>query len=67
METRNDMSPAAGGFQVLTFVLDDEGFGVEIHDIQEVIEYRAVTPVPRTPDFMLGVINLRGKVIPVVD
>ncbi len=53
--------------KVLTFKLDEEGFGVEISGIQEVLEYRKATRVPRTPDFMLGVINLRGKVIPVVD
>ena len=53
--------------QILSFVLDGEWFGVEISGIQEVLEYQRVTPVPRTPDFMLGVINLRGKVIPVVD
>lgn len=53
--------------KVLTFKLDEEGFGVEISGIQEVLEYRKATRVPRTPDFMLGVINLRGRVIPVVD
>lgn len=53
--------------QVLSFVLDGDWFGVEISGIQEVLEYRQVAKVPRTPDFMLGVINLRGKVIPVVD
>lgn len=53
--------------KILTFQLDDEAFGVEISGIQEVLEYRKATRVPRTPDFMLGVINLRGKVIPVVD
>jgi len=53
--------------QVLSFMLDNEWFGVEISGIQEVLEFRQVTKVPRTPDFMLGVINLRGKVIPVVD
>lgn len=57
----------ADGLQILTFVLDGDWFGVEIECIQEVLEYRDVTPVPRTPNFMLGVINLRGKVIPVVD
>lgn len=53
--------------QILSFVLDGDCFGVEISGIQEVLEYTSVTPVPRTPEFMLGVINLRGKVIPVVD
>lgn len=55
------------GIQVLTFILDEDCFGAEISAIQEVIEYRKVTAVPRTPEFMLGVINLRGQVIPVVD
>lgn len=58
---------SVSSLQVLSFVLDGEWFGVEISGIQEVLEYRTVTQVPRTPEFMLGVINLRGKVIPVVD
>ncbi|MCV2886441.1 chemotaxis protein CheW [Aestuariibacter sp. AA17] len=53
--------------QVLSFFLDQDCFGAEISAIQEVIEYRPITRVPRSPDFMLGVINLRGQVIPVVD
>lgn len=53
--------------QLLTFLLDHEVYGTDIGQIQEVLEYRRVTPVPRTPDFMLGVINLRGNVVPVVD
>lgn len=56
-----------GNLQVLSFMLGNEWFGVEISGIQEVLEFRQVTKVPKTPDFMLGVINLRGKVIPVVD
>lgn len=53
--------------QVLTFLLDKEVYATDISQIQEVLEYIRVTPVPRTPDFMLGVINLRGHVVPVVD
>jgi purine-binding chemotaxis protein CheW len=53
--------------QLLTFLLDKEIYGTDISQIQEVLEYRKVTPVPRTPDFMLGVINLRGNVVPIVD
>lgn len=53
--------------QVLTFLLDKEVYATDISQIQEVLEYIKVTPVPRTPDFMLGVINLRGHVVPVVD
>lgn len=53
--------------QLLSFVLGEDSFGTDISCIQEVLEYRKVTSVPRTPDFMLGVINLRGQVVPVVD
>lgn len=57
----------ASSIQLLTFLLDNEVYGTDISQIQEVLEYRKVTPVPRTPDFLLGVINLRGRVVPVVD
>lgn len=53
--------------QILSFVLDNDFFGMEISNIQEVLEYHKVTAVPRTPDYMLGVINLRGQVVPVID
>lgn len=51
----------------LTFTLDDEEFGIGILTIKEIIGMMPITPIPRTPGWMLGVINLRGKVIPVVD
>jgi purine-binding chemotaxis protein CheW len=51
----------------LTFRLADEEYGLEILKVQEIIQMQAVTKVPRTPDHMRGVINLRGKVIPVID
>ncbi|GAB0057193.1 Chemotaxis protein CheW [Candidatus Magnetaquicoccaceae bacterium FCR-1] len=53
--------------QYLTFTLGAEVFAVDIAKIREVLEYSSVTKVPRTPDFMCGVINLRGSVVPVVD
>lgn len=53
--------------QYLTFKLDGEAFATEISRVREVLEYTKVTPVPRTPDYMQGVINLRGSVVPVVD
>ena len=53
--------------QYLTFTLDGEVFATEIEKVREVLEYRDVTKVPRTPDFMRGVLNLRGNVVPVVD
>lgn len=53
--------------QYLTFTLDEEAFALEIAKVREVLEFTAITKVPRTPAFMRGVINLRGGVVPVVD
>jgi len=51
----------------LTFKLAEEEYGLEILKVQEIIQMQSVTKVPRTPDYVRGVINLRGKVIPVID
>lgn len=51
----------------LTFFLAEEEYGIQILKVQEIIGMMAVTTIPRTPEFILGVINLRGKIIPVVD
>jgi len=51
----------------LTFVLNKEQYGVEILKVREILVVLPITPVPQTPHFVKGVINLRGKVIPVVD
>ncbi len=51
----------------LTFRLADEEYGLQILKVQEIIGMLTVTRVPQTPDFIRGVINLRGKVIPVVE
>ncbi len=51
----------------LTFSLCDEEYGIGILKIKEIIGMMDFTPVPKTPDFVKGVINLRGKVIPVID
>jgi len=53
--------------QYLTFKLDEEIFALDIAKVREVLDYTTVTKVPRTPEFMRGVINLRGSVVPVVD
>ncbi|OGQ54938.1 MAG: chemotaxis protein CheW [Deltaproteobacteria bacterium RIFCSPLOWO2_02_FULL_53_8] len=53
--------------QYLTFKLEDEIFALDISKVREVLDFTSVTKVPRTPDFMRGVINLRGSVVPVVD
>jgi purine-binding chemotaxis protein CheW len=61
------VSAVAESAQYLTFKLDQELFAVDIAKVREVLEFTTVTKVPRTPDFMRGVINLRGNVVPVVD
>ncbi len=53
--------------QYLTYKLDDEVFALDITKVREVLDFTTVTKVPRTPEFMRGVINLRGSVVPVVD
>ena len=51
----------------VTFNLDDEIYALEIEQVREVLDFTSITKVPQTPDFMKGVINLRGMVVPVVD
>jgi len=51
----------------LTFMLGDEEYGLEILRVREIIGLMSITEVPRTPPYVRGVINLRGKIIPVVD
>ena len=51
----------------LTFVLGNEVYGIEILKAREIIGLMDITTVPQTPEYMKGVINLRGKVIPVID
>lgn len=53
--------------QFLTFKLDGETFALDIAKVREVLDFTTVTKVPQTPEFMRGVINLRGNVVPVVD
>ena len=53
--------------QYLTFKLEDEKYAFSIKKVREILEYNKITRVPQTPEFMLGVINLRGGVVPVVD
>jgi purine-binding chemotaxis protein CheW len=51
----------------LTFQLENEDYGIEIYHVTEVVGLQKITPVPDMPDFVKGVINLRGQVIPVMD
>lgn len=61
----NSAEDRAGKY--LTFRLANEEYGIEILHVQEIIGMVPVTQVPKTPEFVRGVINLRGKVIPIVD
>jgi purine-binding chemotaxis protein CheW len=56
-----------GTTQFLSFNLAEEVFAIDITKVREVLDFTSVTKVPQTPDFMRGVINLRGSVVPVVD
>ena len=65
----NDMlekAKAAGG-KFLTFFLAGEEYGIEILSVHEIIGMMPITCVPGTPDYICGIINLRGKIIPIVD
>jgi purine-binding chemotaxis protein CheW len=53
--------------QYLTFKLDEEIFALDVAKVREILEESSITKVPQTPDFMRGVINLRGSVVPVID
>lgn len=53
--------------QYLTFKLSDETFALDVAKVREILEQSNITKVPQTPDFMRGVINLRGSVVPVID
>ena len=63
----NDGTKSDRILQHLTFKLKKEVFAFEIAKVREVIDFSTVTHIPGTPDFMRGVINLRGNVVPVID
>ena len=58
-------SPRAGKY--LTFFLGGEEYALQVMKVCEIIGMQAITRIPRTPDFIRGVINLRGRVIPITD
>jgi purine-binding chemotaxis protein CheW len=64
-QTINATAIKAGKY--LTFFLEDEEYGIGIIKVKEIIGIMPVTTIPRTPEYVKGVINLRGKVIPIVD
>jgi purine-binding chemotaxis protein CheW len=62
-----DNGAQAGANEFLTFTLGAEEYGVDILKVQEIRGYGTVTRIPEAPDFVKGVINLRGTIVPVVD
>ena len=53
--------------QLVVFSLADETYGIDISVVNEIIRMQSITQVPRTPEFVEGVINLRGRIVPVID
>ena len=53
--------------QLLTFILGGEEYGVDILNVQEIRSWEQATSIPNTPDYVLGVINLRGLIVPIID
>ncbi len=52
---------------LVSFTIGDNEYALDISEVQEVVRYQEITPLPRVPDYILGVINLRGKIIPIID
>jgi purine-binding chemotaxis protein CheW len=66
-ETTMSVTSITDTRQYLTFQLGEEVFGLDVSHVREILEFTTVTKVPKTPDYMRGVINLRGSVVPVLD
>ena len=66
-EKNEERRDPAQEVQLVAFILENEEFAVNIHKVREVIKLPQITPLPRTVDFIEGVINLRGDIIPVID
>ncbi|OCA97479.1 chemotaxis protein CheW [Clostridium beijerinckii] len=62
-----DMEEDTQKGKYLTFILDDESYGIGINNVTEIIGIQPITLVPELPDYIRGIINLRGKIIPVMD
>ena len=65
--TTNGEDQLTDSEQFLTFMLGNEEFGVEIRRVQGIQGWDSVTPIPNSPDYVLGVTNLRGSVVPIID
>jgi purine-binding chemotaxis protein CheW len=61
------LKSAVGTAKYLTVLLADEAYGLEVLKIREIIRTQKITPLPQMPEFIRGVLNLRGRVLPVLD
>ncbi len=66
-DTNLGMGVSAGEDQYLTFILAQEEYGVDILRVQEIKGWSKTTPIPNTPDYIKGVMNLRGSIVPIID
>ena len=62
-----ETTASSESFQVLTFILGNESYGVDILRVQEIRGWSTVTKIPHAPAYVLGVLNLRGSIVPIVD
>ena len=60
------MSSANVSNKYLTFGLENQTYGIQIANVSEIIAIKDITPIPQTPDFVAGMVNVRGKVIPII-
>jgi len=70
MSEQRNMADTVTGDEVLqwvTFQLENETYGINVMQVQEVLRYTDIAPVPGAPDYVLGIINLRGNVVTVLD
>ncbi len=69
LDPENGKSVSSAGDMVLylTFTLGKDLFGIQVSEVREVIEYKQVFKIPRVPEYLKGVINLRGEVVPIID
>lgn len=66
-QTEKEAVEVTTNYQLIGFVIGDELFGVDILTVQEIIRDTTITAIPDAPDFLEGVINLRGRIVPVID
>ena len=67
MSVTQDKSSLSPEKQLVVFRISDEEFGVEISQVREIVRLVPITPIPRAPEFIKGVVNLRGSILPVID